>query len=179
MSFLPNKGFPDSRSSKMLPQSHLPKRVSWRSSDKLHPGVLSSRLHGNQSSGLPGALCKGLQINASDQEGKIKVLQRGQGLDSKAPPGETSLASPKSSHPEPPSPVSSGGALTQRSPLGDRDGPFFSLEIRRLQEPERSRLPRGWLAAGQVPKVLRPGTRQTGNSTCRASSARATKGAVP
>lgn len=75
LSFLPNKGLPDSRSSKMLktqvPKS-LPKspsqRLSWRSSGKLHPGVLSSRLHGNQSSGLPGALCKGLQTPLTTKE---------------------------------------------------------------------------------------------------------------
>lgn len=70
LSILPNKRLPDSRSSKMLktqvPKS-LPKspsqRLSWRSSDKLHPGVL-----GNQSSGLPGAHCKGLQMPLTTKE---------------------------------------------------------------------------------------------------------------
>lgn len=101
LSFLPNKGLPDSRSSKMLktqvPKS-LPKspsqRLSWRSSGKLHPGVLSSRLHGNQSSGLPGALCKGLQTPLTTKE-KPKFC-RGEGLDSKAP-GKISL--PRPNHP--------------------------------------------------------------------------------
>lgn len=70
LSILPNKGLPDSRSSKML-KTQVPKflpkspsqRLSWRSSDKLHPGVL-----GNPSSGLPGALCKGLQMPLTTKE---------------------------------------------------------------------------------------------------------------
>lgn len=91
-----------------------------------------------------------------------------EGLDSRAP---RKPPFPRPNDPTPSfRPAPSRGALLERSPRWGRAGSHFPLEIQRLQEPARSLLPRGWWAVGQVPKVLWPGTRQTGNSTCRASA---------
>lgn len=99
---------------------------------------------------------------------KLNCRRVQEGLDSRAP---RKPPFPRPNDPTPSfRPTPSGGALTERSPQWDRTGSHFPLEIRSLQEPARSRLPCGWWAVGQVPKVLRPGTRQTGNSTCWASA---------
>lgn len=94
-------------------------------------------------------------------------------------PPETSLL--RRHHPlQACAPGSSGGCSDSAEPPEGPRGSLFPLESPHLQTPAPSRLPRGWRAAEQVPKVLWPGTRRTGNSTCRASSRAAEgSGAVP
>lgn len=101
------------------------------------------------------------------------------GYDPQPPPPRRPPSSGHTTRSKPAPPAPLGVALSAEPPEGPR-GSLFLLQSAHLQTPAPSRLPRGWRAAEQVPKVLRPGTRRTGNSTCRASSRAAEgSGAVP